>query len=707
MSNESQSHHEAEASQSSAEAGTERASTFDTDQYVPNPAEFVSDVRLADSESASDVQLAESHTGAAPSFPAPVAVPTVASGPVRVAKPPMRRQNRPAALMPGATIDDFEIIRLLGKGAFGHVYLARQLSLDREVALKVSANQGSEGRTMARLEHAHIVQVFSEKVDEATDQRLLCMQLVPGVGLEKIIGALTVGGFQPLHALLFNDDGEPASAGETEPTWTGADLLGVIDRNASLPTALDPAALRDREALSQMDAFEATAWIGARLAEALDFAHHHGVLHRDIKPANILISPYGRPMLADFNISLQTVGEANDSMFGGTVAYMAPEHLDAFNPENPTTADAVTETADMYSLGIVLNELLNGKQVIQLPDRNAGMADTLRTLADQRRHKPLTPAEGQPYAGKTLQQTICRCLAPDPADRFASGAELAAQLEGCRHLRTAQRELPPLDGIYSSVLSHPFRWYVMLVVLPQLAGSVLNISYNFTQIVGQLSDAQQVVFTRMVNGYNPAAYSVLSALFAWTVLRVRRQWKAMHGTARLPAGQVAEARRQALDLPLWVAGLTSFGWLPGGVLFPAIISWGTATPLSWEIWGHFIASFTLSWLIALAYSLCGSQFIVERALYPRMWDDVRDFTGTARRELAPTATRLWWIQLMAGSIPLLAAVLWLVLGTTENHPAFRYLVAGLIILGGFGYQLATRVTRSLTDTAIALTGLKG
>src|SRR6185295_13233163 len=100
----------------------------------------------------------------------------------------------PMALLPGAKVDDFEIVRLLGRGAFGHVYLARQISLDRLVALKISANRGSEGRTMARLEHQHIVQVFSEKVDPDFNQRLLCMQLVPGIGLDKIIGALHVKG---------------------------------------------------------------------------------------------------------------------------------------------------------------------------------------------------------------------------------------------------------------------------------------------------------------------------------------------------------------------------------------------------------------------------------------------------------------------------------------------------------------------------------
>src|SRR5690606_31665160 len=102
--------------------------------------------------------LAPSETLGAPSFPAPGLRtderPTIAAPP-----PGGKRVNesRLMALLPGARIDDFEIVRLLGRGAFGHVYLARQISLDRQVALKVSANRGSEGRTMARLEHQHIV----------------------------------------------------------------------------------------------------------------------------------------------------------------------------------------------------------------------------------------------------------------------------------------------------------------------------------------------------------------------------------------------------------------------------------------------------------------------------------------------------------------------------------------------------------------------
>jgi serine/threonine protein kinase len=655
------------------ETKPERAA--ETEAYTP--------AATHDTGEPSDVALASEPTAAAPSFRAPVPAPAA------VPAPPVRRDQRPAPLLPGARIDDFEIVRMLGCGAFGHVYLARQISLDREVALKVSANRGSEGRTMARLEHAHIVQVFAEKVDPS-NQRLLCMQLVPGVGLEKIIGALAE------ISLRVDETGTPV--------WTGTDLLAIIDRNASLPAALDPSALRDREALAEMDAVEATAWIGARLAEALDFAHSHGVLHRDIKPANILVNPYGRPMLADFNISSQQDPGDQEEMFGGTLAYMAPEHLDAFNPAEATKADAVTAQADLYSLGIVLRELLNGRPHVPTVKQDGGMVAALRNLATERR-KPPECSTGPPCARKVLEQTICHCLAPNPANRYSSGATLAEQLEGVRQMRRAERQLPPPILITPWILRRPFTWLVVLVLLPQIAGSALNIPYNTTQIVDHLRPDQKEMFFDVVAAYNTIAYPLALAIMTWVVLRVWRTWRAMYGPRPLASGDVATARRKALRLPLWVAGLTACGWLPGGVLFPAVIAARTEG-LSPHVWMHFIASFSLSGLIALAYSLCGSQFVIQRALYPRMWDDVRHFTSVTRGELGPTAARIsWWIQLLAGSIPSLAAVLILFL-MDEDSVAFKTMVAALIVLGMLGYQLATRVSRRLSEIEIAMTGAK-
>jgi hypothetical protein len=391
-------------------------------------------------------------------------------------------------------------------------------------------------------------------------------------------------------------------------------------------------------------------------------------------------------------------------MFGGTIAYMAPEHLDAFNPADVTTADAVTARADIYSLGIVLRELLNGRAAPPALSPNAGIVAALRTLADRRREPP-TCEEGPPCARKVLEQTICHCLAPNPANRYASGAVLAEQLEGVRQMRRAERLLPPPTGLTPWILRRPFTWLVVLVVLPQLAGSALNIPYNATQIVVHLLPQQQTMFFQLVAAYNTVAYPLALAIMTWVVLRVWRVWRTMHGPRPLESGEVATARRKALRLPLWVAGLTACGWLPGGILFPAMIA-ARIEPLSSHVWMHFIASFALSGLIALAYSLCGSQFVIQRALYPRMWDDVRQFTVVARSELAPIATRVsWWIHWLAVSIPLLSAVAFLFLGD-EDSVSFRAMVAALIILGMIGSQLAARVSRRLSAIEIAMTGAK-
>ncbi len=194
----------------------------------------------------------------------------------------------PAVIANGEIIDDFQVLQLLGRGAAGTVYLARQQSLDRRVALKITRHVGSEARTMATLEHPHIVQVFSETVDPVGDTRLLCMQYVPGATLANVIARLRD---MPREQL------------------SGRTVLAAVDEFSGGELTFDADALRDRERLAAADYVEAVCWIMARLAEALHFAHQHGVLHRDIKPANILLDPYGRPRLADFSLSFASRSE--------------------------------------------------------------------------------------------------------------------------------------------------------------------------------------------------------------------------------------------------------------------------------------------------------------------------------------------------------------------------------------------------------------
>ncbi len=559
---------------------------------------------------------------------------------------------------------------------------------------------------MARLEHQHIVQVFSEKVDPDFNQRLLCMQLVPGIGLDKLIGKLRSKQVKSGEQEAGGTDTPPANTSSAAYNWTGAELLEIIDESGSLPTALDPSALHDREALSKMDAIEATAWFGARLAEALDFAHRHGVLHRDIKPANILVNPYGRPMLADFNISSQPVGSeaSGDELFGGTFAYMVPEHLDAFNPDDPAGHEAVTEQSDMYSLGLVLQQLLCGRTEFPQFDRKAKMADTLRAMADERRRIPPECKAGFPSARMTLERSICRCLEPNLADRFASGAELAEQLNGCRRMREAELKLPKVPTVFAPLLRHPFLWLVVLVVLPQIAGSIVNITYNLTQIVGQLKAPQQQQFMRLVAVYNAIVYPIAVVVFVIVVRRVWRSWNALRSGRRLPEGEVQIVRRKILRLPRWIAGLTAFGWFPGGIIFPLTLQL-TTPPLEFNMAAHFLASFCLSGLIALAYSLCGIEFIVVRCLYPGMWRDARNFTETAREELRPANKQLHRIEFLAVLIPLMAAIVILMLGGKATMP-FRMMVAALIVLGILGFHITSTIANHLSRVLVALTNTK-
>ena len=95
---------------------------------------------------------------------------------------------------------------------------------------------------------------------------------------------------------------------------------------------------------------KAVCRLGARMAEALAFAHARGVLHCDIKPANILLTPYGRPMLADFNVAFDRVRRP-DGKPGGTLLYMAPEQV---------TGKTIDHRVDVYALGTVLYRVITG-----------------------------------------------------------------------------------------------------------------------------------------------------------------------------------------------------------------------------------------------------------------------------------------------------------------------------------------------------------
>jgi serine/threonine protein kinase len=598
-------------------------------------------------------------TGAAPSFRAPAAA-THVSATRTIVFPEV-----------GDRLGDFELVRLLGEGAFARVFLARELSLDRLVALKISPRHGSEARTLARLEHVHIVQVFQQTVDEARDLLLLCMQYVPGTTLERIRLALRQ---------------------YPRAEWSGRLILDIVDLQSIHHEMFDPGAVRDRNFLAGCDFYEAVCWLGARLADALEYAHKQGVLHRDIKPANILVNSYGRPLLADFNIASGPASASEtEALFGGTLGYMAPEHIDAFDPTQPALRERVDERSDIYSLGVVLFELLTGSPCHAVPGHDDRGPDKLKRVAQERRTGARSPRERCPDLPLPIDRVVRRCLHPDPADRYANAAELSGALDGCMQLRHVERTMPAAGPLTRLGRRHVLlaAWFPLL--LPHVLASCVNIPYNAIRIVSSLSDEQQAAFEHVVLWYNLIVYPICLAIAHFTVTPVTRVLRRLERGVDVTRNEVEEARHRLLRWPFRALVWSSLGWLPGAVLFPVLIDSPTS-PVSAQVYLHFAISFTISGLIALTYSVLGLQFVVLRIFYPRLWLDGRGLHDHVETELRGVERRLYVYQFLAGIIPLAGALLMIGVGpekfTTQAYQNYRLLLTAMILLGSIGFGVA-------------------
>ncbi len=580
----------------------------------------------------------------------------------------------------GQIIEDYEIVRLLGSGGFARVYLARQISLNRLVALKVSPNQGSEARTLARLEHQHIVQVFAEIILVEKNLRLLSIQFIPGITLARLINALG----------MCADD-----------TRNGRTFVGILDNVCTEATAFDLGGLETRAFLEMCDSVELTCWLGARLAEALAHAHGQGIIHRDIKPANILVNRYGRPFLADFNLALDaTIGS---STFGGTLGYMAPEQLDAYVAKTAVSRAAVDARADLYCLALVLFEFLTGKLPFKGRFDERNRMESLLALSWERHAGAPSPRAQGADVPELMDRLLRRCLEPEPRRRFPTAAAFMHALDGCRDLLQVEKGPGQQGRLVQACRARPFLMLVLLSVFPHLIGSVVNIAYN-QQLIVTKDLAQQECFDRLVLEYNSVAYPLPLLVAIFVIRRAWLGWQRLRTQADLTPEETTRIRRQTLALPAWVVALSCVGWFPGGIFFPIGMHLG-AGPLDAGDFSHFLCSFVLSGLIATTYVYFAAQFVVLRVLYPQMWSDPSEAREHMQSELRGLPVWLRRFQFIAVLIPLFGAALLIGAGPDHFSLSFRVLVTALIVLGLAGFFLATRMCNSLTQVLALLTGV--
>jgi serine/threonine protein kinase/Tfp pilus assembly protein PilF len=316
----------------------------------------------------------------------------------------------------GEEICGFRLVAELGRGSFGRVYLAQQRELaDRPVVLKLTpAALCDEARTLARLQHTHIVPIYS--VHRPGPFVVVCMPYLGRVTLADVLRHLRAHDSLPATGKGLVDT-LLARAGST---WASSLATPASDDGQAPAASAGPSPLTRLQELSYV---EAVLWIASRLADGLAHAHERGILHRDLKPANVLLSDEGLPMLLDFNLAEDlTASSAAAARLGGTLPYLAPEYMEALAAQR-TLLDP---RCDVYALGLILFELLAGRPAFPTP--SLPLPELLTSMITDRRQAPSARA-ANPAVSPATDAIVRRCLAPEPSLRYQSAAELREDLE--------------------------------------------------------------------------------------------------------------------------------------------------------------------------------------------------------------------------------------------------------------------------------------
>ncbi len=503
------------------------------------------------------------------------------------------KRERIEKIAAGETIDDFELLSELGAGAFAKVFLARQKSMQRTLAVKISADEGTEPQTLAQLDHDNIVRVYDQRLLPDRKLRLLYMQYIAGGTLQQVIERMR----------------------EIPPDErTGEIILDVVDEGLEKRGDTRPTMSPSRHWLAMATWPEAVCWLGSRLARGLDYAHRRGVLHRDVKPANVLLTAEPSPKLADFNISFsaKVTGATPATYFGGSLAYMSPEQLEACNSAHPRSADDLDARSDLYSLGILLWELLTGERPFSEENLGRGWSTILERMAERRAKAvdigALSKVKDCPSGLATVLEVA---LDPDRERRWSRGLEISRRLELCTDPKASALLFPPKRSARVRL-----RGFVLVVVLalaglPNIVASAFQYALNVSQMTIGLTHEQHRLFERNQLTIVGIAYAIGAGILIYRSVLVTRGLKRSQG--REPITE--KTRGRCLRLGLFVAIAVFALWLISAVADAVILRYlqlATSIPdlLRFFLWSLMCAC------LASAYPFFGITFFVLRSLYP-------------------------------------------------------------------------------------------
>lgn len=337
-------------------------------------------------------------------------------------------------------LGDFEIQHELGRGGMGIVYAAKQISLQRHVALKVLpftavldprhvARFRNEAQAAASLHHPHIVPVYGVGCERGV--HYYSMQLIEGQTLAEYVNLLKDSGAHNIEEKTKVD----ANA-ETANRFT---TIASINSKTYVRRIIE---------------------MGARVAEAIHFAHENGIVHRDIKPSNLLLDQTGKVWVADFGLARGRDSATNLTSQGdriGTLRYMSPEQAAGRHNQ-------VDYRTDIFSLGITLCELLTLTPAYDATDR-PNLIEAIEAS------NPIALRCKNPSVSVDLETVLNKAIEKSPSDRYASAREFSEDLLRCfegKPIKAKRKTL--IDRCANSLSKH--RWLAAGVALALIAMTI-------------------------------------------------------------------------------------------------------------------------------------------------------------------------------------------------------------------------------------------